>query len=172
MKSETIIDIMRDEDHRKRIVNPSNCSIECRRKDTSQVTTNKQVIRSEMVSIAEIVEDFISRDLVLLTEEHVGGASYLIILRDENVLITSIEINEVQMKNELKELVRVEGSYLYFKIDTGSQVNVLSYINFPKMNGKVDGKLNMKQSNIILESFGGFKVKTIGSSEHKLGIQQ
>ncbi|KAG5861621.1 hypothetical protein JTB14_017087 [Gonioctena quinquepunctata] len=82
MKSETRID-MRAEGHQKTIVNPPKriSSIECRRKDTSQVITIKQVIRPEMVSIAEIVEDFISRDLVLLTVKNVEGVNYLIILR-------------------------------------------------------------------------------------------
>ena len=78
----------------------------------------------------------------------------------DEVLITTIKVNEVKNSNEWFEKLIVNNKTVEFKIDTGSQVNVIPKNVWSQIQ-LTDSLTN--RSKIILETYGGFKIKPIGT---------
>lgn len=62
-------------------------------------------------------------------------------------------------------------AHIDFNIDTECQVNVSSFDQFTEISEDEGGKLNVKQTNIILESFGGYNVDHFGVFQWIIGSQ-
>lgn len=79
----------------------------------------------------------------------------------DEMQIYSLElINEIhKVKSWFSEFC-VENVKINFKLDTGSHVNILPLVDLKKMN--IDFNANLKETKVILEAFGGFKLKPIG----------
>lgn len=60
--------------------------------------------------------------------------------------------------NAWKELIKINGKEIAFKIDTGSDVNVLSV----NLLNKIIPEIDIKKTSVVLQGFGGNKIKPIG----------
>lgn len=69
---------------------------------------------------------------------------------------------QIETKNskEWIEYIEIEDCSVQCKIDTGADINILPIKVFEEINRK--SKLQLERTDIILECFGGFKVKPIG----------
>lgn len=59
------------------------------------------------------------------------------------------------------EVVRVNGMEVRFKVDTGAEVNIIPLRVIEKMGCSKE----VKKTNVVLEAFGGFKIKPVGKVE-------
>lgn len=59
------------------------------------------------------------------------------------------------------EKIRLKDSFVEFKLDTGSQVNILSI----DLVRKVDKNIEIKPTHLLLEAYGGQKIKPLGVCE-------
>lgn len=79
---------------------------------------------------------------------------------DDNVNVDKFFVNSINTQNckALYKEVDIKGNIVRFKIDTGSEVDILPLKLYKShLNDK-----KLESCNIILEAYGGFKIKPIG----------
>lgn len=82
--------------------------------------------------------------------------------KDQAFLVCTIKVSEVKSNHEWMEKLVLNGVCpIQFKIDTGSQVNIISINVLKRLHDKTIPILNTK---LILETFGGFFDNTCRSS--------
>lgn len=65
------------------------------------------------------------------------------------------------IKNEWFKIFEINNQKIHFKLDSGAEINTLSENDYKKL-----GLCNrIKRTNIILEVYGGFKMKPVGEIE-------
>ena len=78
---------------------------------------------------------------------------------DENEISDHIQVNEVKA-TEWNQKILVNGKYVLFKLDTGAQINVISYAVFKTLKNAPQ----LENTKKILTSYTGHNIETIGVS--------
>ncbi|XP_035234277.1 uncharacterized protein K02A2.6-like, partial [Stegodyphus dumicola] len=87
---------------------------------------------------------------------------------DDEFFVNSINVQKTKSvcstssTKEWTKTIIVEGTTVTFKLDTGSEVNVLPVKTYETLSAK-NSNLILNKCNVVLEAFGGSKVKPDGS---------
>lgn len=81
---------------------------------------------------------------------------------EDELLVASITVDEVKSCTEWTESLKIGKALVTFKIDTGSQVNIISKNVFDKIK-TANKNVKLNKCNVTLEAYGGFKISPLGS---------
>lgn len=84
---------------------------------------------------------------------------------EEDIFVDLVQVLDIENNegNEWYKSIVVEGEPISFKLDTGSEVNIITKQIFNKIASKsVNVHDSIKKTKIVLEAYGGFKVKPMG----------
>lgn len=70
-------------------------------------------------------------------------------------------VKTVDEQNTWKEAISINGRDVEFKLDTGSQVNLIPLYIFKKLGQNC----NLNKTKVVLEAYGGFRMKPLGQIE-------
>ncbi|XP_029055276.2 uncharacterized protein K02A2.6-like, partial [Osmia bicornis bicornis] len=88
-------------------------------------------------------------------------------LESSNLFVETVCTAKISSINTWMETVIVEDTKICFKLDSGAQVNILPNYFFSKINKQFE----VKPTNIILETFGGFKIRPRGTVQLKCRVK-
>lgn len=84
--------------------------------------------------------------------------------RDEFFIDSVTVVDNINVKNDSLqswyEIIRIEDTNVRFKLDSGSEVNILPSRVYEKINGKMCK--NLRATSVVLEAYGGFKIRPKG----------
>jgi len=82
------------------------------------------------------------------------------------VKIMNTELAYGEIKKSWIDHIKMNGVEQKIKLDTGAELNVMSYKLFKQFNG-----LNLNKNNVLIKSFGGYTTNSKGNTlfelEHK-----